>query len=141
LLFEFVDLVVQEFEDGLDTALGDFGRGLLEAIGFGGTEVEELSSAFDELLKFGLRTGGFFEAAGLDGLSEACEDGGVEGVGFGEDSDAFGEIADLPGVGEGDMISAVEQFGDDEPFVSSGAFESDEAGFWGREFGEELEDA
>ncbi len=68
------------------------------AVHFGGSQLDELPAADDEVLQFEL----FFRDFGLgprhDGLPEACQHGRVDPIGLGEDSAGFGEVADLSGL-------------------------------------------
>ena len=61
-----------------------------------------------------------------DGLPEACQHGRVDPIGFGEDSAGFGEVADLSGVDDRNLMARVDQFGDEGPLVTAGRFHDDQ---------------
>jgi hypothetical protein len=126
-LFEGIDFLVQDREDGLNAAFGHLRGHLLQAIGFHRSQLDDLSATFDRLLQLGLRGGRFFEAAGADNLTELGKHGGVNRVGFGKHSQAFGEVADLARIGHCDAMAALEQFRDDQAFVTAGTFQSNQA--------------
>ncbi len=64
----------------------------------------------------------FFRDFGLgprhDGLPEACQHGRVDPIGLGEDSAGFGEVADLSGVDDRNLMARVDQFGDEGPLAN-----------------------
>ncbi len=61
-----------------------------------------------------------------DGLPEACQHDGVDPVGLGEDAERFGEVANLSGVDDRNLMARVDQFGDEGPLVTAGRFHDDQ---------------
>jgi hypothetical protein len=139
--FDRFDLFVESFEDFLNALAGGLGVGLLEAVGLGGAQIDQLPASFDELLELSQGALGNFEAAGLDDFAEACQDAGVDGIGLGKDPEALGEITDLAGIDEGHGMSGLEQFGNGRAFVATGGFEDNDAGAWFRKLFEQLREA
>ena len=128
LLFEGFDLLVEHVDDLLQAALDGLGMGRCLAVLLGGAEIDELSASGDELVEFGLFFVDFCERPRLDVLSESRDDGGVDAVGFGQDSEGLGEVSHLPRIDDGDEVSGADEFGHEESFVSPGGFDDDEAG-------------
>ncbi len=80
--FDAVDLPLQDLEHGLDAFLGGFGGCDFQSIGLHRSEVDELPSAADELLDFGLFFRSFLAGGGLHLLGEQSQHAGVDAVGF-----------------------------------------------------------
>ncbi len=127
-LFDGVDFLVQEVDDFSHAPRDQLSGIRFEAIGFGGSQGDELSSAGDELLQFGLFFGQLIDQPGLDLLSEAGDDGGVEAIGFCQDAESAGEVADLPGIDDGHVMAGLGEFGHELALVSAGGFDHDQAG-------------
>jgi hypothetical protein len=109
-------------------ALSDGARGTgFETIGFGSPQINELSPTEDELLEFDLFCRGFGDGAGTDLLTEPGDDGGIDAIGLGEDSDPASEIADLTRIDDGDEMTRVEEIGDDASLITAGGFDDDQA--------------
>ena len=106
---------------------GAWARRFISAVHLGGSQLDELAPACDEIVEFGLLFPGFCEGPWSNLLSEASDDSGIDAVGFGEDPERFGEVSDLPGIDHGDRIACREEFGNDGAFIASGRFEDDEA--------------
>ena len=109
LLVEAFDLLIQDVQDGIEGFSGGLGGGGLEAVGLVDLGGDELFSAGDQSVEFRLFFGAF---DGQTGFGEACEfheDQGVEGIGFGQDAQGLGEVADFAGVDPGDGQPDVEQ--------------------------------
>ncbi len=139
-LFDVVDLSFQQFEDGLDTFLSGLGPGHFEAVGFHGSEVDELSSAGDELLDFCLFFGHFLDRSGLDLLGEQSQDAGIEAVGLGGQAQGPGKVPNSFGINDRDAVSGVEEVGHEGAFIAASGFEDDQAALGLREeFAELLE--
>ena len=137
--FDAFDLPLEELEDGLDALPGSLGGGDFEAIGLHGSQVDELSSAGDELLDFGLFFRSFLGGWGLDLLGIEGQDAGIEAVGFGDQAQRPGEITDPFGVDDGHPVAGIEQVRDDLALVATGGFQDDEtAGGIGQQLAELL---
>jgi len=141
LLLDAGDLFFQGIEHGLDAFLGGLRGSLLETIGLGGSQVDELSTALDELLQFGLGAVGQREATRLDDFPEACEDSRIDGIGLGEDAERFGEISGLAWIDESHQMACLEQFPDDQAFETTRGFEHDDASPRRRQLLEDFQDA
>lgn len=128
LILDTFDLFFEGFEDVLDALASGLGGCLFETVGLGRTQIDQLTTAFDELLELSQGPVWHFEAARLDDLTEASQDARVERVGLGEDSDAFGEIPDLAWINECHGMSGLEEFGDGHAFETTGGFEDDDTG-------------
>lgn len=55
------------------------------------------------------------------------ENGGIEGIVFGEDAEGFGELTNLAWIDDDDREGGSGEFGGDETFVAAGSFEDNEA--------------
>lgn len=139
--FDGVDLLVEDLEHAFDAASRGLGGGEFAAVGLGGSKVDELTSAGDELVDFGLFFGVFFQGLGLDVLGKLCEEFGVEAIGFGELPESACEVADLAGIDASDAESGVHQGGDEPPLVSAGGFDHDETGAKRSQRGDDARDA
>ena len=128
LILDAFELFFEGFEDVLDALAGGLAGGLFETVGLGGAQIDQLTAAFDELLELSQGTFGHFETAGHNDLTEASQDARVEGVGLGENSDAFGEIPDLAWIDERHGMSGLKEFGDRHAFETAGGFEDDDTG-------------
>ena len=70
-------------------------RGASPALALGGHHVDDLAAAGDQV---GEQAGGLVRQGphlGLGGLREACDHGGIDGIGLGALPDGFGEVAHL----------------------------------------------
>jgi hypothetical protein len=128
--FDLADLAVEESQDGLDAFSDAFGADDLEAIGLHGPQVNKLSSAGDELLDFGLLFRGFMGWRRLDLLGEKGQDASIDAVGLGDQAEGLGEISGPFGIDHGDVMSLVEQVGNELSLIAAGGFENDAAGGW-----------
>jgi len=124
--FDVVDLALEQVEDGLDALPGELSFGDLPAIGLLRAEVDELPSAGDELLDFGLFFRGFLEGRRLHSFGEESQDAGIDAVGLGQQSQGLGEIAGPFGIDDGDTVAGFGEIGDDFAFVAARGFEHDE---------------
>lgn len=137
LFFECVDGAV-ELPDGESDIFEDNWRErLLSPIFFGGSELDELSSSCRELLEFVLQMIDFGDHSGLGDFAESGDDMRINSISFGEDSESFCEVSDLPWVDDGDEVSGLDEFSDESSFEVSGGFDGDEAGAGFGEFFEE----
>lgn len=76
-----------------------------------------------------------------DGLEELGDDGGIDGVGFGELAGGLGVVADAFGLDDGDLEAGFFECECDGEFESAGGFESDaDVGGCGGEGPERLDD-
>jgi hypothetical protein len=125
--FDVVDLTFQKFEDGLNTFLSGFGPGQFEAIGFHDSEVDELSSAGDELLDFGLFFWHFLDRSRLDLLSEQSQDAGIKAVGLGGQAQGSGKVPNPFGINDRDAVAGIEEVGHERAFIAAGGLEDDQA--------------
>jgi len=134
VLDEVVDIVVDPFETFLepgdvapDVLLGPR-RGHPEAIFLGADHLDDLPSAVVEVLELlGLQV---LEGAqlGADGLGEARDDPGVDGVGFGQQPHGAGKVADLPGVDDHNGQGRQGQGVDRGPDKAAGGLQDDGMG-------------
>lgn len=128
LLVEGFDLLVEQRDHLLQTFLDDFRGWDFLPVCFGRSEVDQLPASRDELLQFLLFFVVFCNRSGADVLSEAGDDAGVDAVGFGEDAEAFGEVADLARVDDGDPMSRGDEIGDEALLIPAGGFDDDQTG-------------
>ena len=91
-------------------------------IGLHSPQVDQLAAAAHELSQFGAFRRVFFEDAGLNALPETGQDERVETIGLGQDAERFGEVADLPRVDHGDLVTGFPERGDELAFVTAGCF-------------------
>ena len=126
-LLDAVDLAFEYLEDGLDALSGRFDVSRLETVGLHGPQVDELSSASDELLDFGLFFRGLLGGRRLGLLGKEGQDTGIEAVGLGDQAEAASEIADPAGIDDGHVVAGVEELSDELPLVAAGGFEDDAA--------------
>ena len=138
---EGVDLAVEEGDGLLETDDDALGGRLMEAVDLGGACGDELSATRHKGF-YGL-FGVIGEGTGMgpDVACEACDDGGVEGVGLGELPGGAGEVADLSGIDDGDGDVACGQLGGDVGLVAAGGFEDHEGGLVVARPGEGLGDS
>ena len=128
VVFERFDLLVEEGDGLFETGDDALGRGLLESIELGGADGDELSSTGHKGLDglFGLVR----ERSRMrtDVVGEACDDGGVEGIGLGEPTGGAGEVSDLSGIdhGDGEVVSG--EFGGDAGLIAAGGFHDHKLG-------------
>jgi hypothetical protein len=98
---------------------------MLPPICFHGSHVDELLPSCDEivhLLDFTGWNGSWHQALEL---CEPCEHTGINGIGLGELSESFCEVASLPGVDANDIESVGGEVAQEFSFESSGGFEDD----------------
>jgi hypothetical protein len=129
--FDFADLPFQEFEDGLDAFPDGLSVGDLEPVRLHRAEVDELSPPSDELLDFGLFFGGFLGRLGLHLLGEEGQDAGIQAVGLGDQAEGPGKVPDPAGIDDRDVITGVEEVGDELSLVAARGFQ-DKAAIRGR---------
>ncbi len=78
---------------------------------------------------------------GRNDLTEAGQDTGIDGVGFGQDAQSFREVADLPSVDHHGRQRSGEQGADGSFLIMSGRLEDDAFGTEGARPGDEFGDA
>lgn len=122
---EFADLVIESFDHFAD-ALTDLGMmDHLRTIDFLGMQIGELFSSGDQLGEgFGW---GVFRRPGyrVNHFAKAGQEVGVDGIGFGNRTEALGEFADLSGIGDNDVVSGLHEFGGEGFFVAAGGLHDD----------------
>ena len=124
-LVERIDLFSQCFEHGVDCLAGLFRRCNITSIGLFGLRFAQLSSAGDQGVEFGLFFRVFLGQSGLDMLCEGDENLGVNGIGFGEDTQGLGKMTDAPRLNQGGGQVGIEKCVQQGAFVSSGGFDAD----------------
>jgi hypothetical protein len=108
---------------------------------FDGVHTDELAAAVAEVAEFEGFLGRQRPDGGGDDLAEMGQEGGVDGVGLGELSGAFGEVADLAGVDDDGGQAGGEQGADGGLLIRAGRLEDDPFGREGTHPGDELVDA
>ena len=135
---EVFDSLLEQFDELLNVAAHGGIAGGFEVVFLLSEEFDDLASAGDEGVELPLifgRFGAETEVFGVLGIAD--QQAGVEGVGFGEPSEAGGEVADAIGRDDGDGVFP---FGEEEEelgVVDAGGFEDDLTGVRGRELGEQ----
>lgn len=138
LAIEALNLFLDDVEDCVNTTSHGGGTSLSETIGLGGAEFNDLASTTDEEIKFELFFRGFLERSRLNVMGVSGDDGSIEAIGFGEDTDGLGEVSHGPGVDDGDNMTGVNEGSDEVEFVATRGFEHDQALAWGRQRGEQV---
>lgn len=117
------------FVQGIDDDLQAFTDVLVGASGlaihFAGTEFDELSPACDEFIEFGLFFMSFGDWARLNVLGKAGNDLSVQSISLGQEADAFGITANLPGVHDGDRMPCGGQVTDQQVLIPPRSFDDD----------------
>jgi len=142
-VFEILDLFCEEGDDFVDIAK-DFGRRALSGMAvvfLGGEHADELAATVAQIAEFQDFLRRKRADDGGDDLTEMGEDAGIDGVGFGELSGAFGEVTDLSGVDDNGGQSGSEQGADGGLLIRARGFEDDPLGSEGLNPSEELLDA
>ena len=121
--------------------MADGALGGVAVVLLGGEHADELAAAVAQVAEFEDFLGRQGTHDGGDDLAEMGEDGGVDGVGLGELSDALGEVADLAGVDDDGGQAGGEQGADRGLLVGAGRFEDDALRREGSHPGDELFDA
>jgi hypothetical protein len=138
-LFEILDLPLEEGDRFVDV-FDDFGRralGGMAVVFFGSEHVDELAAAVAEVVEFEDFLRRQWANDGGDDFAEMGEDTGVDGVGFGELTGAFGEVTDLPGVDDDGGQLGGEQGTDRGFLIRAGGLEDDPLGGEGLDSGNE----
>jgi len=135
LLDEVIDIVVDVLEPllhpadvDLDVSANAFFGGHGIPVLLGADHLYDLASTVVEVLELlGLQV---LEgpALGADGLGEAGDDPGVDGVGFGQQPHGAGKVADLPGVDDHDGQGCQGQGVDRRPGKAAGGLQDDGVG-------------
>ena len=123
-----MNLPLEGIEHGLDALPCGLNVGEVPPIGLLGAEVDELSSAGDELLDFGLFFRSFLDGCRLYLLSEEGQDPGIDAIGLGHQAQGPGEVAGPLGIDNRDTVAGVGEVGDDFALVAASGFEDDETG-------------
>lgn len=138
LTIETLNLFLDDVEDRVNTTSHGGGTSLSETIGLCGAEFNELASTTDEKIKFGLFFRGFLERSRLDVMGVPGDDGSIEAIGLGENTNGLGEVSHGPGVDDGDNMSGTKEGGDEVEFVATRGLKDDQALAWGRQLGEQV---
>ena len=125
-VFDALDLAVQQVDDFLDAPANRLHGDRFATVGFGGTDLDELPAATDQLLQFGLFFRGFRGCPRSNMLSESGDDLGVDPIGLGQDAKGFGEVSDLSRVHDRHEVPRFQQLGNKASVVTSGRFDDDE---------------
>jgi len=128
--FDLLNVFVETIDQMLNALSNGAGCTRFETIGFGGSEVDELATTEDELLKFGLIIGGLGHGARPNLLTEPGDDGSIDAIGLGENSNPASEITNLTRIDDGHEMTGIEEIGDDASLISPGGFEDDQASSW-----------
>ena len=75
------------------------------------------------MLQFLLFFMGLAECSRSDVLGESGDDLGIDAVGFGQNAETFGEVANLTRIDNGDQMAGVSEFGDDSSLIPAGGFD------------------
>lgn len=126
MFLDAFDLLVQQVDDLLDAFADCFKGDRFQAVFFGGSQFDELTSTDDELIEFGLFFRCFFEGSRPDVLAEAGDDGSVEAIRLGKDAESSGEVTDLTRVDDGDVMADAYEFGDQSPLIPAGGFDHEQ---------------
>lgn len=135
------NIFIQSIDHVLN-AFANVARGTgLKTIGFRCAQIDELTTAGDELFKFGLFFGSFRNGAGTNVLAEPGDDGGIDAVGLGQDSQPPCEITDLTRIDDGHAMTGVKEIGNEALLIPAGSFNHDKTGSGGRELAAKLQKA
>jgi hypothetical protein len=128
----FVDFVIEAFESLLDKLEGGLqifdhaaGGGLLEAVGFHGLHVDELSPPCEQvpqILGLFVRD---WSLRRLNDLAEASEDKSIDLVGFGQEPKRFGKVSNLAWIDDDDGQSCGEQGCHTSSLIPTAGFQND----------------
>ena len=126
LFFDVFDLLFQQGDHPLNALLDRLGSQQLLSIRFGRSQVDQLAASGDQLLQFLLFLVVFGNRSGPDVLSEEGDDPCINAVGFGQDAEASGEIANLTWIDDGHEMTGVGEFSNDESLIRTGGFDDDQ---------------
>ena len=104
------------------------GGGGMAVVFLGRQHADELAAAVVKFLKGLDFRGRQRPDDGRNDLAETGQDRGIDGVGFGEDAERFGEVADLAGVDDDGRQRGGEQGADGCLLVVARRFEDDAVG-------------
>ena len=125
LAIEFGDLFFERGDDGVDGVQSGLAGGGASAVDLFGPALDELPAAGDQGGEFALDLQAFFKEPGRGELSETRQQMGVDGVCFGQDAQALGEVADVAGIDQSHRHVGFQQGFEQRPFESSGGLDDD----------------
>ena len=125
---QFGDLLFEGFKHGIDGPQGGFADGPPAAVGLLGADVRQLPAAGDQGFEFDLVFRAFFGQAGRRPAGELDQHLGINGVGLGQNSQAFGEVANVGGIDPRHWQVGVQQRIQQWLFETTGGFEDDDGG-------------
>jgi hypothetical protein len=138
LLLDTLDLLFQHGDDMLNALSYRLEGDGLKTIAFARSQVDELATSHNELLKFRLLFRRFFDCSRPHMLSEAGNDSRVDAVCFGQDAKPSGEVSNLAGIDHGNEVSGLGKLGDQTPLIPSGRFHHDQTTSLLRQLAEQL---
>lgn len=124
-LFNDLELLVAHLDGLLDALQGDLSSSGLESVFLHSSQLNELSSPGDKILKFLLVFRCFGCEWGLDELGELSEIAGIDGICLGSMSESFGEVPGLPRIDNGNRLTGVNEMTDEGSLIASGRFDDD----------------
>lgn len=124
-LFDDLELLVAHLDGLLNALQGDLSSSGLEPVFLHGSQLNELSSPGDKILKFLLVLRCFGCEWGLDELGELSEIAGVDGICLGSMSESLGEVPGLPRIDDGNRLTGVNEVTDEGSLIASGRFDDD----------------
>ena len=120
------DLLVEGLDHALDAGLDVLLEDHAEVIFLGNACIDELAATQGGCLQTGLlwaRQGG---VARPGPLAEGGQHAGIDGIGFGQPADAFGEMPDLAGICACDRHVLAGQRRHDDQLIATGCLDDDE---------------
>lgn len=124
-VFEFF---IEDFDDAVNAFSDLFVDGLFEAVFLGSAHGHELLSARDEVVEELFFLCGRGRDAGLSNLCKTGEDQGIDGVCFGQFSDATCEVSNLAWIDNGDRQSGQKKSGDEAVLIRARRFNDNQRG-------------
>ena len=127
LLFNAFDLFVQQIDDLLHAFADGFGCERFPPAFLGGSQVDELTSACDELGEFLLFFMGIGKSSRSNVLPEPGDDLRIESIGLGQNAEASGEVAHLTRIDDSYEMIGVCKFSNNASLIPAGGFHNDQA--------------
>lgn len=128
------EIFVQSINHRLEAQADILLRGDCLAIEFAGPEFDKLPSPSDQFIELALFLMSFSDRSGFDMLGKSSDDLSVQAVGLGQESDAFGIVADVPGIDDGDSMPGSDQIADESVFIAPSGFDDDQTRTWSGQF-------
>lgn len=125
LLIELLDEGGQLLDVAIDLGGDEFVRAGFEAVFLADAVLDELGATVGKGPQAASRGGSFLRGRGVRGFAETGDDGGIDGVGFGEHLEALGKVPNTAWLNHGDGDPSVVQGVGQDPFVTSRSFEDD----------------